>query len=145
MARILHYVGAIVLTLALLIGCTPLDVIKTASGLAGDKPMVGIDTEVGDDDVAVGSDQAKTTGTNENEIEQNSGTVNLRQDTITRKETTSNKQQAETMSIETLSNTVSHGVAWYWVLIAGILIPFPTPRQIWRRLTTQQTTRMCHE
>ena len=129
-----RYYLSIMMFLALLGGCSGLGALSSAVGMAsGGGPSASV--EVGDDKASIGSDEASSSGENENDISQNSGTVNVQSDTVTNKETKTQENNIE--AIETQENFFEDGIPWYWAIVAGVLIPFPTPRQIWRRLTAK--------
>lgn len=131
-----RYSLAIMLFLLLLPGCSGLSALSTAVGMtSGGGPSASV--EVGDDKASVGSDEASSTAENENEISNNQGTVNLQSDTVTNKETKT--QENNVSSIESQENIFEDGIPWYWAIVAGVLVPFPTPRQIWRRLTGKKS------
>lgn len=129
-----RYYLSIMLFLTLLGGCSSLDLLKTAVG-SGDGPSASV--EVGDDEASIGSDEASTSGENENDISENQGIVELQSDTVTSKETSTQSNEIE--SVESQENVFEDGIPWYWAIVAGVLIPFPTPRQIWRRLTAKKS------
>jgi hypothetical protein len=126
-----RYYLFIMMLLALLGGCSGLGALGSFAGMAsGEGPSASV--EVGDDEASVGSDEASSTAENENDISNNQGTVKVQSDTVTNKETKT--QENNVSSIETQENVFEDGIPWYWAIVAGVLVPFPTPRQICRRL-----------
>jgi len=131
-----RYYLSIMMFLALLGGCSGLGALSSFAGMAsGGGPSASV--EVGDDKASVGSDEASSTAENENDISENSGTVTVQSDTVTNKETSTQKNNVE--AIESQENIFKDGIPWYWAIVLGVLVPFPTPRQIWRRLTAKPT------
>jgi hypothetical protein len=131
-----RYYLSIMLFLALLGGCSGLGALSSVAGMAsGGGPSASV--EVGDDEASVGSDEASSTAENENDISNNQGTVKVQSDTVTNKETNTQKNNVE--SIESQENIFKDGIPWYWAIVLGVLVPFPTPRQILRRLTAKPT------
>lgn len=132
----MNYFLTVTLTL-LLAGCSGLDVLKGAVGMASGGGGPSASVEVGDDKASVGSDEASSSGENENTISDNQGTVNVQSDTVTNKETSTQENNVE--SIDSQENVFEDGIPWYWAIVAGVLVPFPTPRQIWRRLFAKKS------
>ena len=48
---------------------------------------------------------------------------------------TSQSNTAEVIKVQEQNTIANTGIPWYWALLAGILIPFPTPRGLIRHIT----------